>query len=122
VLLVEDNPDTLDALQLLLQFEGALVTTAPSAAIALEHAEAGEFDLVISDIAMPDMDGLQFIKELRRNPRSAGWPAIAVTGFAKPSDARQAMAAGFDAHLSKPLSLELLNDTLKRLPQKAEPQ
>jgi two-component system CheB/CheR fusion protein len=99
----------------LLKTEGAAVTAASSAQDALRHAESGDFDLVISDIAMPDMDGLQLLSELRRRPRSAGWPAIAVTGFGRPGDADTARAAGFDAHLTKPLSLDALHDAFGQL-------
>ena len=121
VLLVEDNPDTLESLQLLLEVEGAQVTPAASAQAALQAAEAQDFDLLVSDIAMPGMDGLQLIAELRRRPRSARWPAIAVTGFAGPTDAQRTRAAGFDAHLGKPLSLDALKDTFSRLLEKAAP-
>jgi two-component system CheB/CheR fusion protein len=118
VLLVEDNPDTLESLQMLLEMEGAQVTPASSAAVALQQAEEKDFDLLISDIAMPEMDGLQLLAELRRRPRSARWPAIAVTGFAGGADAQRAQAAGFDAHLGKPLSLEALNESFQRLKQR----
>jgi two-component system CheB/CheR fusion protein len=115
ILLVEDDPDTLDALRDLLKTEGAAVTVASSAQEALMHADAGDFDLVISDIAMPGMDGLQFIEQLRRRPRSARWPAIAVTGFGRPGDDEKAKAAGFDVHLTKPLSLDALHEAFSRL-------
>jgi two-component system CheB/CheR fusion protein len=121
VLLVEDNPDTLESLQMLLELQGAQVTPAASAAQALQEAARQDFDLLISDIAMPGMNGLQLIEELRRQPRSAHWPAIAVTGFAGGADARRAQAAGFDAHLGKPLSLDALNEAFKRINGKATP-
>jgi two-component system CheB/CheR fusion protein len=111
VLLVEDDVEALDALGELLRTEGAQVTATSSAQEALRHAEATDFDLVISDIAMPDMNGLQLLVQLRRQPRSAAWLAIAVTGFGRPGDAEKAVAAGFDAHLTKPLSLDALHDT-----------
>jgi two-component system CheB/CheR fusion protein len=115
VLLVEDNPDALESLQMLLELHGARVTPASSAAVALQKAAEDDFDLLVSDIAMPGMDGLQLIAELRRRPRSARWPAIAVTGFAGAADAQCAKAAGFDAHLGKPLSLEALNEAFKQI-------
>jgi two-component system CheB/CheR fusion protein len=119
VLLVEDNPDTLESLQMLLELQGAQVTPAASAAQALQAAAQQDFDLLISDIAMPGMNGLQLIEELRRQPRSARWPAIAVTGFAGEADAQRARAAGFDAHLGKPLSLDALNEVFKQINSKA---
>jgi two-component system CheB/CheR fusion protein len=117
VLVVEDNPDMLESLRLLLELQGVKVTPASSAAAALQAAAEKDFDLLVSDIAMPEMDGLQLIAELRRRPRSAHWPAIAVTGFAGAADGQRARAAGFDAHVGKPLSLEALNEAFQRLKQ-----
>jgi two-component system CheB/CheR fusion protein len=114
VLLVDDSQETLEALSVLLEMVGAHITTASSALAALESAAAG-FDIVLSDLAMPDMDGLEFIGELRRRHPHACWIAIAVTGFATGADAERAVAAGFDAHLGKPLSLENLEQVVRRL-------
>ena len=118
ILLVEDDVQTLEALCNVLRADGADVTAVSSVPEALAHAEASAFDLVVSDIAMPVMDGLQLIAELRRRPHSAHWPAIAVTGFGRPDDAERAKAAGFDAHLPKPLSFDALHEVLARLAQK----
>jgi two-component system, chemotaxis family, CheB/CheR fusion protein len=115
VLFVDDSQETLEALSTLLEMTGARVKTASSASAALEEAAAGPFDIVLSDVAMPDMDGLQFIAELRRRQPDGGWIAIAVTGFATSVDAERAIEAGFDAHLGKPLSLERLDDVVTRL-------
>jgi two-component system CheB/CheR fusion protein len=108
ILLVDDNADAVESFATLLELEGAKVITASSARQALDKAETGDFDLVVSDIAMPDMDGRELVAELRRRERSAHWPAIAVTGFGRPWDIDAARAAGFDQHLSKPVSLDAL--------------
>lgn len=118
ILLVEDAADTLDAMRDVLTTEGAVVTAASGARQALEQADVATFDLVISDIAMPGMDGLQLIAELRRKPRSARWPAISVSGFGRPEDAVKAKAAGFDEHLAKPLSIDALHEAFARLHEK----
>jgi two-component system CheB/CheR fusion protein len=115
VLLVEDDLDTLQTLCEVLKTEGAVVRVASNAHDALAQADAGDFDLVISDVAMPGMDGLQMIAELRRRPHSAHWPAIAVTGFGRPDDEEKAQAAGFDVHLTKPLSLDALHEVCGQL-------
>ncbi len=115
VLLVEDNPDMLDVTQDVLTMEGAVVTTASGAREALQQAELATFDLVISDIAMPGMDGHQLIAELRRRPHSAHWPAIAVSGLVQPDDLQKSKVAGFDEHLAKPLSIDALHDAYARL-------
>jgi two-component system CheB/CheR fusion protein len=115
VLLVDDDLHTVQTFSELLSAEGAEVTSAGSAEAALQEATQGEFDLVISDIAMPGMDGLEFIARLRQLPHARQWPAIAVTGFGRPEDAERSRAAGFDLHLNKPVSLEALSDAVESL-------
>lgn len=118
ILLVEDDIDTLRALSEVLGTQGALVTAVDNAREALRLADNDTFDLVISDIGMPGMDGLQMIQELRRRERSARWPAVAVSGFGQASDRERAKAAGFDDHLTKPLSIEALLEAFGRLSRK----
>ena len=115
ILLVDDDSRTLEMLGELLSAEGAKVTIACSAHAALEEAKVGDFDLVVSDIGMPGMDGLELIKRLRQMPNAARWPAIALTGFGRPEDVQKSRAAGFDLHLNKPVSLEALSEALARL-------
>jgi two-component system CheB/CheR fusion protein len=115
VLVVDDDVATVELLGALLSSEGALVTTATRADQALDIAAQAEFDLVLSDIALPDMDGVQFVRTLRANPRTASWPAIALSGFGRAEDVERSKAAGFNAHLTKPLSLAALADTWLRL-------
>jgi two-component system CheB/CheR fusion protein len=119
VLLVDDTLDTLESFGMLLELEGARVTTAPSGQHALEAAAAARegFDLILSDVAMPDMDGLELMRRLRRMERCADVPAIALTGFGRASDAARAIEAGFDTHLSKPVGLETLIHAVMRLRQ-----
>ncbi len=115
VLIVDDEAEILGLLQSLLEAEGATVVAATRATDALGAARAGTFDIVLSDISMPEMDGLQFIAELRRLPQAARWPAIAISGFSRPDDADRARAAGFDDHLGKPVSMEQLRGAVGRL-------
>ncbi|VTU21307.1 Autoinducer 2 sensor kinase/phosphatase LuxQ [Variovorax sp. PBL-H6] len=115
ILLVDDDVATLETLGELLTAEGAKVTTAMSAYAAWEQAQNGNFDLLVSDIGMPGMDGLELITRLRQLPKAAHWPAIAVTGFGRPEDAQKSRAAGFDLHLTKPVSLDTLSEALVRL-------
>jgi two-component system CheB/CheR fusion protein len=104
-----------ESLAALLDHEGAHTRTATSGAEALRIAETAEFDLVISDIAMPAMDGLQLVSALRSNARTKTWPAFALTGFGRPSDAERTKAAGFDLHLGKPLPLDALIEAYRQL-------
>jgi signal transduction histidine kinase/ActR/RegA family two-component response regulator len=108
VLVVDDSPETATMLRQLLEFEGAEVATALSGAEALRTVDGRDFDLVISDIAMPGMDGYELLRELRLRPRTSGVPALAVTGFGQTEDAERAYAAGFFAHLVKPVEIARL--------------
>jgi two-component system CheB/CheR fusion protein len=113
ILLVDDAADTLETLGLLLQYDGAVVTSASSGPQALRLAATQPFDLVISDVGMPQMDGYQMIAEMRVQPRSASLPAIALTGFGRPHDVRRALQAGFDAHLDKPVDFERMHEVIQ---------
>ncbi|MDR5753273.1 MULTISPECIES: CheR family methyltransferase [unclassified Caballeronia] len=115
VLLVDDSLDALDAFRTLLELEGAKVSAVSRARAALDEIAANEFDLVLSDIGMPEMSGYELIAELRKAPRTAKIAAIALTGFGRAQDAAQALQAGFNAHLGKPVSLDSLIATVRRV-------
>jgi PAS domain S-box-containing protein len=102
ILIVEDQADTLEMLAASFQAKGYETLLSDSATRALEIARREHFDLLISDIAMPDMDGLQLIKDLRREGHRS-IPAIALTGYASQKDVDAAIAAGFNLHLTKPI-------------------
>jgi two-component system, chemotaxis family, CheB/CheR fusion protein len=106
VLLVDDSIEALEAFRTLLEMEGALVRAESSAEQALEAAAHQEFDVVLSDIGMPAMDGYEMIQQMRKTPRTARLPALALTGFGSEQDVTRALAAGFNGHLSKPVSLK----------------
>jgi PAS domain S-box-containing protein len=104
VLVVEDAPDTLEMLRQTLKVRGYIVTPCESAAEALSAAQDTSFDLIISDIGMPEMDGYELIGRLRRLPHLRNVPAIALTGYAAEHDIDSALDAGFDAHIAKPVN------------------
>jgi two-component system CheB/CheR fusion protein len=108
VLLVDDVEDAVLVMKSLLDMYGADVTAATSARQALEILGQQEIDLLISDISMPDMDGYGLLREVRKMPRYANLPAVAVTGLAREQDIAMARQAGFSAHLGKPLSVDRL--------------
>lgn len=110
VLLVDDSTDILQSFGTLLQLAGAHPHNASSAAEALALARtcSTRFDLIISDIAMPDMDGLALLQALREQTSTARSPAIAVSGMNREQDISAALQAGYAAHLDKPVSLEKL--------------
>jgi two-component system CheB/CheR fusion protein len=105
ILLVDDSLESLEAFGALLELEGAEVTAESSAQKALARAANAQFDLILSDIAMPDMSGYELIEALRKQPNTAKVPAIALTGFGRDQDAARALRAGFDAHIGKPVTL-----------------
>jgi len=101
VVAVDDDNDACELLARVLKDCGATVVTATSGREALELLNAAERDVLVSDVGMPEMDGFDLIRRLRSQGRRL--PAIAVTAFARPQDRVQALEAGFDMHLAKPL-------------------
>jgi two-component system CheB/CheR fusion protein len=114
ILLVDDALDGLEAFRTLLELEGAHVHAVESAELALVAASTTDFDLVLSDIGMPTMNGYELIAELRKAPRTAQLPAVALTGFGREKDSARAMDAGFNAHIGKPVTLNALLDAIGR--------
>ena len=115
VLLVDDEPDSLEAFAMLLQLQGAKVDTTTSASTALDMLSTGGYDLLLSDIGMANMSGIELIKQARQLTLAKPLVGVAITGYGSESDVRDALEAGFDAHISKPVSLERLQATLQRL-------
>lgn len=115
VLLVDDSPDAVEALRMLLTLEGAEVLTAPDAPGALDLLDGRPLDLVCSDIAMPGMDGYALVAAVRKLPPYEKLAAIALTGLGRNCDVERAHNAGFDAHLVKPFRFEQLLATLEQL-------
>jgi signal transduction histidine kinase len=112
ILLVEDNQDTLQVMARLLRRRGYEVEEAGSLARALAAAQESEFDLVVSDIGLPDGSGLELIRELRaQRPIKA----IALSGFGRDDDLRQSEEAGFVAHLTKPVDFPRLEALIQQV-------
>jgi PAS domain S-box-containing protein len=103
LMIVEDDPDTLEMLRATLESRGFRVTACESAAETLKVASGTQVDLIISDIGMPQMDGFHMIERLREIAGYQDVPAIALSGYASQKDAKAALAAGFNAHVSKPV-------------------
>lgn len=108
ILVVDDSSETTDMLSKLLEMDGAEVHTARGGMEALSLAEKSKFDLVISDISMPEMDGYQLLQQLRQLPQMANVPALALTGFGRVSDVDRAHREGFVKHFTKPLDIDKL--------------
>jgi len=117
ILLVDDSVETVETLAALLVNEQARVTSAPGPVPALEAAgrAAEDFHLIISDIGMPDMDGYALLAALRELKTTAGTPAIALSGFTRPTDVTRALAAGFETHIRKPVDFDQFIATAARV-------
>jgi PAS domain S-box-containing protein len=102
ILIVEDEPDTRVLLRKALERFGAKVETCELAEEALAALDASEFDVILSDIAMPGEDGYALIEKIRARGRRT--PAIAFTAYAREEDKKRALAAGFQLHLAKPIA------------------
>lgn len=113
VLLVDDEQDAREVGQIALASMGARVRMAASAAEALRILQGERFDLLVSDIGMPGMDGLAFVRALRTGGSpNADIPAVALSAFALESEQAEGIAAGFDAYVTKPISLRRLGKGL----------
>jgi CheY-like chemotaxis protein len=117
VQVVEDNDDARTLYATLLSMNGAQVTAAPSVAEAMLAFERAPVDVIVSDVDMPDEDGYDLIAKVRAyEPERGGRvPAVAVTGHGDPEDRDRLLAAGFDAHLPKPVDAAELVDCIVRL-------
>lgn len=121
ILLVEDHDDTAEVMSQLIRALGHDVAVAGSVAGALALSAAERFDLVVSDIGLPDGSGIDFIRTFRTHSTA---PAIALTGFGTDDDVRRSIEAGFTAHLTKPvnfLQLERLIEQAVAARATAEP-
>jgi PAS domain S-box-containing protein len=106
ILIVEDDPDTLELIREILERQGARVVPAPSARRALAELEEEVPDLLISDIAMPEQDGVALLQAIRA--RGYQIPALALSALSRREDRDRALAAGFDRYLVKPVNLHEL--------------
>jgi PAS domain S-box-containing protein len=116
LLLVEDEADSADALRQLLGLEGYAVDVAQDGQEGWAKAtgDGRPYDLVVSDIGMPNLDGLRFIRALRAHPKTAAIAAVALTGYAREGDIGSMVEAGFDDVVAKPVRMEALLHAVKR--------
>ncbi|RUS98479.1 hypothetical protein DSM106972_081080 [Dulcicalothrix desertica PCC 7102] len=117
---MEDEVDSLELLSTILQGYGAQVIPTASVSEALkiiENATVKSLDVLVSDIGMPNEDGYSLIRKLRQiEAQRGGWmPAVALTAYAKSEDRRQALLAGFQMHLPKPVEPEELATVIASL-------
>jgi signal transduction histidine kinase len=113
ILLVEDNGDTARMIRMLLEEFGYVVETAADVKQALKAVGPGSFDLLLSDLGLPDGTGIELMQELRR--RGNALKGIALSGYGQEEDIRRSKEAGFSAHLIKPADVNVLIETIAAL-------
>jgi CheY-like chemotaxis protein len=120
VLLVDDDEDARELFALALAEAGAEVRTAVDAGEALRTIQQFSPSIVVSDLSMPTTDGFMLLRQIRREHGQV--PAVAVTGLGSPKDRQEALAAGFQAHVTKPLQLDALVAIVKQWAAPAAPE
>jgi CheY-like chemotaxis protein len=115
VLLVEDHIDTNRALSRLLRNLGYHVHSAGSVSDGVRIARGNHFDVLLSDIGLPDGTGIDLLRQLRSIDGHRPWKAIALTGFGMDEDVAQTTEAGFCDHLTKPVNFQKLQATIERI-------
>jgi CheY-like chemotaxis protein len=106
ILVVDDNASNLELILYLLRAFGHDARGANDGVAGFEAARAGTFDLVLSDIFMPHMDGLELLRHIRSEPRLADCKVVAVTASAMVGDREKLMKSGFDGYIAKPIDPE----------------
>lgn len=106
VLVIEDNPANLDLLTYVLQATGHTVLAAATGEDGIRLALEALPDLILCDIQLPDRDGIEVARLLRRDPRLGGVPFVAVTALAMVGDRERILGAGFDGYIAKPIEPE----------------
>jgi signal transduction histidine kinase/CheY-like chemotaxis protein len=112
LLVVDDHYDTCTGMKMMLERRGYEITVAHSADQAVEKASESTFDLLISDIGLPDRSGYELMRELQA---SKGLRGIALSGFGMEHDVSKAHDAGFAEHLTKPINFERLEEAIRNL-------
>ena len=110
VLVVEDDPTILQLLEVNFEMEGFTVVRAEDGLLGLEAARSKRPDVIVSDVMMPNMSGLEMVAELKADPDTAGIPVILLSAKAQGSDVRQGIEAGADDYVTKPFEpLDLID-------------
>jgi two-component system cell cycle response regulator DivK len=115
ILVVEDNAMNLKLVRDVLEFAGYEVLEASTGEAGVALAAATAPDLVLMDLQLPGIDGLEALRIIRENPATSAVPTVAVTAFAMQEDRDRALRAGFDAYVEKPISVRLLVEQVDRL-------
>jgi two-component system cell cycle response regulator DivK len=115
VLIIEDNEKNMKLARDILQAKGFKTVEAVTGEEGVKLAKERKPDLVLMDIQLPGISGIEAFKQIRADAKTNSIPVIALTASVTPTDRSQISAAGFDAFISKPISLKEFVDTVKRL-------
>jgi two-component system, cell cycle response regulator DivK len=118
VLIVEDNEKNMKLARDVLQAKGYQTLEAETGEEGVRLAKERKPDLVLMDIQLPGINGIEAFRQIRADPKTARIPVVALTASVTPTDRSQITAAGFDAFVGKPISLKEFLDTVKRLVEK----
>lgn len=118
ILVVDDNDDALYVLETLLTACGATVLAARNAFAALGYLETSRFSIILSDLSMPQIDGIELIERIRKSPQHRDTPAIAISAF--PESFRHAVPAGFNLFMRKPIDIDTLCGAIFELVKKSD--
>ena len=113
ILVVEDNERNLKLLRDLLEYAGYAVRVARTAEDGITSAVSEPPDLVLMDLQLPGIDGMEALRQLRESPRTADIPVIAVTAQAMKNDRERALEAGFNGYIEKPISVRAFPDQVR---------
>ncbi|MET0390566.1 MAG: response regulator [Polyangiales bacterium] len=114
-MVVDDDCDSRELMHAVLESRGMVVEESDSANAALDALAREHFDLLISDIGMPEVDGYSLIRAVRSRAEGIRIPAVALTAYVRKEDCRQVLLAGFDAHFGKPCDFAALLPALMLL-------
>ena len=114
ILVVEDNERNLKLLRDVLEYAGYDVRVARTAEDGITLAVKEPPDLVLMDLQLPGIDGMEALRRLRENPRTADIPVVAVTAQAMKQDRERALDAGFNGYIEKPISVRAFPDQVRR--------
>lgn len=114
ILIVEDNMDTYELMRFVLERNGYITFLAMNGRDGMNAAHKQKPDLILMDLSMPEMDGLEAARRIRKDPLTASTPMIAVTAHALPGDRQRALDAGCSDYVTKPIDLAELVETVNR--------
>jgi CheY-like chemotaxis protein len=121
ILVVEDNERNLKLVRDVLQFAGFEVVEARTGEHGVELAQQAPPDLVLMDLQLPGIDGVEALRRIRAHPDAGHVPVVAVTAFAMKNDRARALGAGFDDYLEKPIDVRALPDQVRSFLARGEP-